>query len=417
MSEPGLASMLRRRASRRSREARLRIPSAIAALLVAVFLVIAGNGLLTTLVPLRAKLEGFSALSIGLLGSAYFGGMLAGTMAAPAIVRLSGHIRAFTAFVAMAIVVALAYPILVADWAWIGLRAVIGFSFAGLYAVIESWVNAKADNANRGAVYATYQVVHFAGSACGQQAIALAAPASFALFSTSAALFALALVPLSVTRADPPSEPGSVRLRIGWMTRIAPVAAVGSFAIGAANGSYWSLAPVYGVLIGLKPAQVATLMTATILGSALAVYPIGRLSDAFDRRVVMVGCATLGAVTEAALALARAPAHTVLYALMFCLGATTMTLYTLATGHANDRAGKEHGVEIASGLLFLYCAGAIVFPLLVSWLMQAFGPAALFAHNACVHAALVVFVFWRMAVKPKPPKRPLDERAKIKPTP
>ena len=418
----GIAALLRTRHDSAAtgialKEAALPIPSAIAALLASVFLVIAGNGLLSTLAPLRAKLDGFPAFSIGLLGSAYFGGMLAGTLAAPAIVRWSGHIRAFTAFVAIAIVVALAYPILVSDWAWIALRAVIGFAFAGLYAVIESWVNGRADNSNRGRIYAVYQVVHFAGSASGQQALALAPPASFALFSAAAALFALALVPLSVTHADPPSEPGSVRLRIGWLTRIAPVAAVGSFAIGAANGSYWSLAPVYGVLIGLKPAQVAALMTATILGSAVAVYPIGRLSDHFDRRVVMVGCATLGAVTEAALAMARAPTHLMLYALMFCLGATTMTLYTLATGHANDRAGKEHGVEIASGLLFLYCAGAIVFPLLVSWLMQSFGPGALFAHNACVHAALVVFVFWRMAVKPRPLNRPLDDRAKIKPTP
>lgn len=399
------------------KEAVLPIPSAIVALLVSVFLVIAGNGLLSTLVPLRAKIENFPAFSIGLLGSVYFGGMLAGTLAAPAIVRLSGHIRAFTAFMAIAIVVALAYPIVVADWVWIPLRAVIGFSFAGLYAVIEAWVNARADNANRGRIYAIYQVVHFAGSAAGQQALALTAATSFTLFSASAALFALALLPLSVTRADPPPEPTSVRLNLRWLARIAPVAAVGSFAIGAANGSYWSLAPVYGVLIGLNPAQVAGLMTATILGSAVAVYPIGRLSDQFDRRMVMVVFATFGAVTEAALALAGAPSHLMLYGLMFALGATTMTLYTLATGHANDRAGKEHGVEIAAGLLFLYCVGAIVFPLVVSWLMQRFGPAALFAHNACVHAALVLFAVWRMSVKPKPENLPLDERAKIKPTP
>jgi MFS family permease len=417
------SALCRRRASlagsRRdfSREAALPIPSAIVALLISVFLVIAGNGLLSTLIPLRAKLEGFPAFSIGLLGSVYFGGMLAGTLAAPAIVRLSGHIRAFTAFVAVAIVVALAYPLMVFDWAWIPLRAVIGFAFAGLYAVIESWVNGRADNSNRGAIYAFYQMVHFAGSASGQQMIALTAPTSFALFSTSAALFALALVPLSLTQADPPSEPGSVRLRLGWLIRIAPVAAVGAFAIGASNGSYWSLAPVYGVLVGLTPAQVAGMMTATILGSAVAVYPIGKLSDRLDRRLVMVGGATLGAVTEAALALAGAPSHVVLFGLMFLLGASTMTLYTLATGHANDRAGKEHGVEIASGLLFLYCVGAIVFPLFASWLMQRFGPTALFAHNACWHAALVLFVVWRMTVAPKPTNLKLDERAKIKPTP
>lgn len=399
-------------------EAKLPIPSAITALLVSVFLVIAGNGLLSTLVPLRAKLEAFPAFSIGLIGSVYFAGMLAGTLAAPAIVRLAGHIRAFTAFVAVAIVVALAYPIDVSQAVWIPLRAMLGFAFAGLYAVIESWVNATAENENRGRVYATYQLVHFAGSAAGQQALAFAAPASFALFSTSAALFALALVPLSLTQAGTPADAGSVRLRLRWLFDIAPVAGVAALAIGAANGSFWSLAPVYGVLVGLDPSQVAGMMTATILGSAVAVYPVGRISDRLDRRLVLVACATLGAVIEAALTLAKAPTHVHLMAMMFVLGATTMTQYTLATGHANDRAGKDNGVEIASSLLFLYCVGAILFPLLSSWLMQKFGPAALFAHNAVVHAALVLFVVWRMMVKPPPEENlPLDDRAKLKPTP
>ncbi|MBL8590268.1 MAG: MFS transporter [Methylobacteriaceae bacterium] len=368
--------------------------------------------------PLRAKIEGFSDVSIGLLGSVYFGGMLAGTLAAPAIVRWSGHIRAFTAFVAVAVVVVLLYPIAVKPAAWIGLRGVIGFAFAGLYAVIESWVNAKAENENRGRVYAVYQVVHFAGSASGQQFLGLEGAQSFALFSATAALFALALLPLSITQADPPGEPGSARVRIGWMSRMAPVAAAAAFLVGAANGSYWSLAPVYALQVGLAPGQVGVMMTATILGSALAVYPVGRLSDRFDRRLVLVWCATAGAVVEAILVVARAPDFTMLLALMFAIGATTMVLYSLAASHANDRVGPEHGVEIASALLFLYCAGAILFPTVSAWLVGRFGPPALFAQNACLHAALVVFTVWRMSIRTRAPRVPTDERAVVKkPTP
>ncbi len=402
----------------RAPEIALLFPSAIAALLVSVFLVIAGNGLVSTLVPLRAKLEAFPDVSIGLLGSAYFGGMLAGTLAAPAIVRWSGHIRAFTAFVAVAVVVVLAYPVAVSPWAWIPLRGVIGFAFAGLYAVIESWVNAKAENENRGRVYAVYQVVHFAGSATGQQFLALEAPNSFALFSATAAFFALALLPLSVTQADPPGEPGSARVRVGWTTRMAPVAAACAFLVGAANGSFWSLAPLYALQIGLAPGQVGAMMTAAILGSAVAVYPVGRLSDRFDRRLVMIWCATAGAIVEAALVAAAAPPFVLLLVLMFALGATTMVLYSLAASHANDRVGPEHGVEIASALLFLYCAGAIVFPIGAAWLVGRFGPATLFAMNACLHAALVAFAVWRMSLRERPAPAPLEARATVKkPTP
>ena len=104
--------------------------------------------------PLRARLDGFPDLTIGLLGSAYFAGHAGWDAAAPAIIRRGGHIRAFAAFVALAVVAVVLMPIFVSPGAWLVCRALIGFVFAGIYAVIEAWINAKATNANRGALYA-----------------------------------------------------------------------------------------------------------------------------------------------------------------------------------------------------------------------------------------------------------------------
>ena len=139
--------------------------SAIAAILASVFLLIAGNSLIGVLTPLRASLDGFPDLTIGLLGSAYFAGMLAGTLVTPALVRRAGHIRAFAAFVALAVVAAILMPADVSPLPWLILRGALGFVFAGIYAVTESWINAKATNDNRGAVYGAYQVVNFVASA------------------------------------------------------------------------------------------------------------------------------------------------------------------------------------------------------------------------------------------------------------
>ena len=133
--------------------------SSIAALLSSVLVLIAGNGLVNTLVPLRAKMEGFPDLAIGLLGSGYFAGMLAGTLAAPSLIARAGYIRAFAAFVAGAVVVALIYPLAVVPAVWVGLRYAIGFLFSGFYAVIEAWLSDKSSDADRGRVYAVYQVV------------------------------------------------------------------------------------------------------------------------------------------------------------------------------------------------------------------------------------------------------------------
>jgi len=126
----------------------LTVLSSIAALLFSVFLLIGGNALVGVTTPLRGHIERFSDLTVGLLGSAYFAGMLAGTLAAPAVIRRGGHIRAFAAFVAMAIVSVILMPVIVSPWAWLLFRALTGFVFAGIYAVIEAWINAKATNSN-----------------------------------------------------------------------------------------------------------------------------------------------------------------------------------------------------------------------------------------------------------------------------
>ncbi len=378
--------------------------SSLAALLLSVFLLIAGNSLIGVLAPLRASLDGFPDLAIGLLGSVYFAGMLAGTLATPAIVRRAGHIRAFSAFVAVGIVAVILMPAWVAPAPWMAARGALGFVFAGIYAVVESWINAKASNANRGALYGVYQIVNFAASAGGQLLLSLFAPASFLAFTVSGALLALAIVPLTMTSVDPPAQPRYVRLRLRWLIRLAPVSAFGALAAGAANGAAFALGPVYALGIGLKPAAVPLFTAAIVAGSALGVYPAGFLSDRMDRRLIIVVAMTTGAAFEAVLAsfrLAGAP----LIVMGFLVGVTTYTLYTLATSHANDRAKPSEMVLISAGLLFIYCIGAIVAPALASLLMRQFGPSALFAQSALVHAAIAAFALWRLVSEPRAPAR------------
>ena len=369
--------------------------SSITALLSSVLFLIAGNGLINTLVPLRAKLEGFPDLAIGLLGSAYFAGMLAGTLAAPGLILRAGYIRAFSAFVSVAVIIALVYPVAVVPTVWVALRYCIGFVFSGFYAVIEAWLTDKSDNSNRGRVYAVYQVVSYGATAGGQEMLSVVAPRSAVLFSFVAAFFALAMLPMAFTKAEPPPRPRTVSLRLPWLARTAPVAAFASVAVGCANGSFWALAPVYGIGLGFDPSQVATFITAVILGTAAALYPVGRLSDRIDRRLMLIVVSALGAAAEVVLALGSALSFPIVCALGVAVGATTMVLYTLAVSHANDRAGPAHAVTVSSGILFLYCGGAIAAPILASALMSRFGVTALFVQNALTHAALAGFALWR----------------------
>lgn len=387
----------------------------LAPVLVAVFLMISGNGLLNTLVPLKAAMIGFSQQDIGFVGSAYFLGMFAGTWMTPAIVRRAGHTRAFAAYAAIVAVATLGFPIATHLIAWCLLRAAIGFCFAGLYTIVESWISSKADSGNRGRLLAFYNVVNFMGSAFGQQWLRIADPKSFQLFSATAAFVMLSLLPMAMTRAEPPPLPPKGRLVLGAMLRAAPIGIVGITLVGLANGTFWSLAPAYIEKMGLGPTTVASFMTAVIVASALSPYPIGKLSDRVDRRYVIAAASALAMVAEILLALMGQASPWALYVAGFFLGTMQPVIYPLITAHVFDRMGTEKGVAISSTLLFLYCAGAVVGPLFASSLMEHFGQAMLFVHNAGAHLLILAFVVWRIMVRPAP-QRVEPEPTNLPPT-
>jgi len=372
----------------------------IAALLLSVLLLIGGNSLVGVTTPLRARLEGFPDLTVGLLGSVYFAGMLAGTLAAPAIIRQGGHIRAYAAFVALAVVSVILMPVMLSPGAWLICRALIGFVFAGLYAVIESWINAKATNSNRGALYALYQIANFVASASGQMALTPLGPGGFAAFDVAGALLALAIVPMAMTRVDPPAQPRSVRPRLIWLARAAPISCLAALAAGAANGALFALGPVFAVGIGMAPKSVPLFTSSIVLGSALGVFPIGFISDRVDRRLVMTAVMIAGAACEVALSRVTAPGAW-LIVLGFLVGLTTYSLYTLAVSLANDNSSPHDLVFISVGLLFIYCVAAIATPAIASIAMKDFGPQMLFLQNAYVHIAIAALVLWRIMVDPR----------------
>ena len=372
----------------------------VSALLAAVFILIAGNGLSNTLIPLSATAANFSELSIGLIGSAYFGGMLVGCLATPRIIARAGHIRAFAAFVAIATVATIAHPIFVEPFSWAAIRAVTGFCFAGLYATIESWMHDKADNVVRGRIIALYQMMNYAGSALGQQAIRFISPSSFVSFSIVAAALSLSVLPLTYTRSDPPEPPPVPRLRLAWLFRISPVGVAGALVSGAANGTFWSLAPVFADRSGLSAGGVASFMTAAILGAALVQWPAGRLADHRDRRHIMLAAITIAVAAQLALVWFARSEPIVLIGLAAAVGASALVLYPLASSHAQDLGGRENAVEVSTGLLLAYTIGAIIGPTTAAWLMSLYGPQALFIHNAAIHIAFVIFVIWRLWQRP-----------------
>ncbi|MDQ0396365.1 MFS transporter [Labrys monachus] len=376
--------------------------ASIAALLVAVFGVLAGNGVLTTLLPVRAELEHFPALDISLMGSAYFGGMLAGAMLTPRLVHRLGHIKAFGFSSAGGALMITAAGAFVEPHAWIAIGFLRGFCLSGIYAIVESYLQGKAENRVRGRLLGLYSITQYAGWAVGNQFMRLGDVRAFTIFGLAAACVAVFLAPLLLARDDAPM-PGAKRagMRLPWLLRTTPVGFVCAGLIGFANGPFWSLTPVYATKLGMSGIATGTLVTAITIGSAAFQFPVGRISDAFDRRLVLTGLALLTALFEIGVYWAGPRLLGWPFIVVgFIMGGIISTQYYVSSAYTNDLTGRENAVGVAAALLFIYCLGAMLGPVSAYYAMKFLGDSALYLHNAGIHLAMAAFILLRVLRSP-----------------
>lgn len=348
----------------------------LAALFAGVALLLAGSGLLGTLLALRGSAQGFGTQTLGLVMSGYFVGFFLGTWLAPPLIRRLGHIRAFSFLAALCAAAILLHPIWPRPSAWFLLRAVTGIGLVGLYTVIESWLGAQAQPQQRGRVLAAYMAISLVALALGQQLLRLGAVEDHALFSLVAILVCLAVLPVTATRVSQPTVPPAPRLGLRMLLDRVPTALAGALLSGLAMGAFWGLGPVYAERLGADAVAAAGFMTVAILGGALLQWPLGRLSDRGDRRTTLSAVAAVAAVLALA-ALPLADLGTIHLVVSFLFGGVAFSIYPISVAHLLDRLEPEALLSGCSGLLLAYGAGAMIGPVLAGWAMSRLGPGAL----------------------------------------
>ena len=370
-------------------------------LLLATGILLVGNGMLGTLIPIRAGIEGFLPTTVGIIGSVYFAGFLVGCVATPHLVRRAGHIRSFATFCGMASAAPLIHALSADPVVWSLMRVLTGFCFAGLYMVIESWLNEQSTNETRGRLFSAYLVVNFSALTIGQFVLNAADPAGFGLFAVGSILTSIALVPVAMTTSVQPMPIQSRRIDIKALYALSPVGLTGAFVVGLANAPFWTLAPLYAAESGLDTSGIALFMSAAIIGAALAQWPIGRLSDRMDRRRMIVVLSLGAALGETALVLAGSSGlrEAVLLA-GFVFGVSGLTLYSVVVAHMNDHAQSESFVAVSGGLLIVFSVGSIIGPTAASVGVSTFGIASIFVFTAIVHAVFAGYTAWRIATAP-----------------
>jgi MFS family permease len=375
---------------------------AVSSLLLGIGLLLMGLALLSTSMGVRAVTEGFPDAVTGIVMASYFGGFILGSYLCPRLVNRIGPIRAYATLAAIGSVCTFAHIVYVHPLAWSALRFVIGICMVGLYMVIESWLNRIAPNEKRGRIFAVYMIVTLAAHALGQFLLLLAPDAGTLTFSIAAAFFTLGLIPVAMTRLPEPPPVQAPTLHLRQLLSISPLSVAGALSGGLASSSFWALGAVFAQRIGLDTAGIVTFMVSMILGGTLLQWPIGKLSDRVDRRIVILAVAAVATGMAIVASLFARHSHVLLYISTFLLGGFIFPIYSLSVAYLNDRIHQDDVLQASRGILLLYGIGAMVGPAIAGLLMHLFGPIWLFFYDAIVLGAFTLFVLLRIQVTEAP---------------
>ena len=375
----------------------------LASLLIGSSFLLFAGGLNGLILPLRGQFEGFSATSLGFLGTGWAIGYVAGCLRTPALVAKVGHIRAFGAMCALAAITVLLSLIFITPYVWIPLRALSGFCFAGAAMIVESWLNERTESASRGRVFGIYTMVNLAATTCGQIVLMAGDARGFLFFVLAAIFYCLALLPTALSATSTPTALVSVSLDLRGLWRNSPIAVFAVLMVGVSNSAFGAMTAVFGARMGLTTSEIAIFASIPILAGAIAQVPIGMLSDRKDRRVVLIGTAVVALAADLVFVFGGLTQTIFLMANVAVFGAAVFAMYPVIVAHANDHAAEGSFIQISGGLLMIYGIGSIIGPTVAGLLMASFGPESLFVTTAGAHVLLLVFAIVRLRARASVP--------------
>lgn len=366
------------------------------ALMLGMLLLMLGNGLQGTLLGVRGSIEQIDTYWMGYIMSGYFIGFMGGSRLAPWMIRRVGHVRVFAALGSLVSAAFILYAAWVDPLFWFLLRMIVGFCFAGIYVVAESWLNESSTNESRGQALSLYLTVQMAGIVLGQLLLNLASPDGYELFVLITVLVSISFAPILLSVTPAPVFDTSRPMSITDLIEASPLACFGMFVLGGVFAGLFAMAPVYATQQGFSVLHISYFVTSIYLGGMLLQYPIGWMSDRMDRRVLIIGLTLIGGATAAVAYIIR-PTLVPLLGIAFVLGGTSSPLYSLFIAYANDFLESEQMASASGSMLFLNGIGAMGGPVGVGYLMNQFGTHAYFMFIALLMLLICAYGIYRIS--------------------
>ncbi len=381
-------------------------------------IIIISHGFQGNLLGIRSVIENFNFIATGTMMSGYFVGFFVGANVIPNLVSKVGHIRVFAAFASMASLSSLVHVVFVDPIVWVIARFLTGFSMIGIFVIVESWLNDRANNKTRGKVLSLYMLITYIGMALGNLLLNISSPKNYEPFILISLLFSIALIPILLTKRKPPKFKKTSSIKIKELFKISPFGTISMFCTGFIFAPIFTLLSVYAVTMKLSIFETSVLLVGVMLAGALFQWPIGSISDKYDRRIIIISSsiaacffsilAILVSGTGASLSnlflettvsfnyFSTVMDKTKLFISIILLAGVTLPLFSLNLALVNDQIPKEKFVAAGGGLNIIFGLGAIAGPIICSTFMKLLGPNGFFVHLILFLIFIIIFGIYRL---------------------
>ncbi|MDC3117209.1 MFS transporter [Candidatus Pelagibacter sp.] len=378
------------------------------ALFLGMSFIMMAYGFQGSLLGVRAVQEEFSLTATGFLMSGYFIGYFIGAATIPNIISRVGHVRVFAAFASLASLIILIHSILIHPFIWFLLRLLTGVSMVCMYTVAESWLNDRSSNKNRGSVLSIYMVILYGSIGIGMFLLNFSTPKNFQPFILVSVITSAALIPILLTKKKPPTFKKINVMTFNELYKVSPFGIVSSFFYGTIQSALFTLLAVYATSMNFTILEISIVTFLLAISGAIAQFPIGKISDVYDRRKVIVS-STFGAAIFALITIfvsgqmylpdGLATSKKWFYIFFILFSFCSLPMFSLILAHTNDYITKDKFVAAGAGLQFTFGLGAISGPFLCSIFMDLVGSNGFFIFLFFFHSLIGVFGIYRMKVR------------------
>jgi MFS family permease len=217
-----------------------------------------------------------------------------------------------------------------------------------------------------------------------------------------------ALIPILLTKRKPPNFKKLKTMSLKELYESSPLGMVSAVLYGTSQSALFTLLAVYAASMNFSIFEISLVTFLLAISGAISQYPVGNLSDKYDRRLVII-YSTFGASLFAMFAiLSSSTMHLPgtlgskfwFYIFLTLFAFCSLPMFSLILAHTNDFITKDKFVAAGAGLQFAFGLGAISGPFLCSIFMNLVGPNGFLIFLLFFHSLIGIFGIYRMKVRP-----------------